>query len=268
MKFFGKIRQKFLSENKLLKYLIYAIGEILLVVVGILIALQINNWSEDQKKLEQQIIILQNIQEDILTDTLDISLNIRVHQTFLKEERALYNFINNNLTEPLNPIDYSNAMGSPLFSIIHQSSFSNLQSNDLGIITNNTLKKQIFRHYDFFVKLILYLENDFAEYRTYPQKKPYFLSYFEVVDTTRVLSNEDMNNEEYYNPNFERKELKISDLNGLKKDKAFKIILSESIFSRNAKIQYYEDFLNRINILNQAIKEELEVLSQQYLRSN
>ena len=49
IKFFRKIRQRLVSENKFSKYLIYAIGEIVLVVVGILIALQINNWNENQK---------------------------------------------------------------------------------------------------------------------------------------------------------------------------------------------------------------------------
>ena len=46
--FFRKIRKKILSENKFSKYLLYAIGEIVLVVIGILIALQINNWNEDR----------------------------------------------------------------------------------------------------------------------------------------------------------------------------------------------------------------------------
>ena len=49
IKFFRRIRQKLLSENKFSKYLLYAIGEIVLVVIGILIALQINNWNENRK---------------------------------------------------------------------------------------------------------------------------------------------------------------------------------------------------------------------------
>jgi hypothetical protein len=50
MKFFRKIRQKLFSENKFSKYLLYAIGEIVLVVIGILIALQINNWNQARKE--------------------------------------------------------------------------------------------------------------------------------------------------------------------------------------------------------------------------
>jgi len=52
IKFFRKIRHKFLSEGKTGTYFKYAIGEIVLVVIGILIALQINNWNEN-RKIEQ-----------------------------------------------------------------------------------------------------------------------------------------------------------------------------------------------------------------------
>jgi hypothetical protein len=60
IKFFRKIRQNLLMENKTGKYLKYAIGEIVLVVIGILIALQINNWNETrkEKKLEIELINL------------------------------------------------------------------------------------------------------------------------------------------------------------------------------------------------------------------
>ena len=50
IKFFRNIRQKLLTENKISKYLLYAIGEIVLVVIGILIALSINNWNETEKQ--------------------------------------------------------------------------------------------------------------------------------------------------------------------------------------------------------------------------
>ncbi|MFX0558536.1 DUF6090 family protein [Maribacter sp. CXY002] len=48
--FFRKVRQRLLAENKFSKYLLYALGEIILVVIGILIALQINNWNENKKE--------------------------------------------------------------------------------------------------------------------------------------------------------------------------------------------------------------------------
>ncbi|WP_296383053.1 DUF6090 family protein [Winogradskyella sp.] len=76
IKFFRKIRQKLLSENKFSKYLLYAIGEIILVVIGILIALQINTWNELRKKedLEKQVLksLFQEIDKDrIMLNDID-----------------------------------------------------------------------------------------------------------------------------------------------------------------------------------------------------
>ncbi len=67
IKFFRKIRQNLLSENKFSKYLIYAIGEIVLVVIGILIALQINNWNEKQKAKLKQVNLFENLKIDFNT---------------------------------------------------------------------------------------------------------------------------------------------------------------------------------------------------------
>jgi hypothetical protein len=74
IKFFRKIRQQLLTENKFSKYLIYAIGEIILVVIGILIALSINNWNENNKLIKQELTYLQNLRDDLKAqiDLLDI----------------------------------------------------------------------------------------------------------------------------------------------------------------------------------------------------
>jgi len=68
IKFFRKIRQNLLSENKFSKYLIYAIGEIFLVVVGILIALQINNWNEERKAIAREKLFLNEFKTSINKD--------------------------------------------------------------------------------------------------------------------------------------------------------------------------------------------------------
>lgn len=67
IKFFRKIRQKLLTENKFSKYLIYAIGEIILVVIGILIALQLNNWNTD-KALNGGRLMIPNNYEALKND--------------------------------------------------------------------------------------------------------------------------------------------------------------------------------------------------------
>ncbi|WP_224530699.1 DUF6090 family protein [Winogradskyella alexanderae] len=61
IKFFRKIRQRLLTENKFSKYVLYAIGEIVLVVIGILIALQVNNWNDTKKRKTRYEAVLQQI---------------------------------------------------------------------------------------------------------------------------------------------------------------------------------------------------------------
>ncbi|MCF7561796.1 DUF6090 family protein [Sabulilitoribacter multivorans] len=69
IKFFRKIRQQLLTENKFSKYLLYAIGEIVLVVIGILIALQINNWNENRKQKAKVNNYLKSMVIDLNSDT-------------------------------------------------------------------------------------------------------------------------------------------------------------------------------------------------------
>ncbi len=66
--FFRKLRKQLADDNKPLKYLRYAIGEIVLVVIGILIALSINNWNEYRKERLLEYGMLDKISENILED--------------------------------------------------------------------------------------------------------------------------------------------------------------------------------------------------------
>lgn len=72
---FRKIRQKLIDSGSVTKYLLYAIGEILLVVFGILLALQINNWNEERKLDKTTRVLLKQIQLD-LVENIEISNNV------------------------------------------------------------------------------------------------------------------------------------------------------------------------------------------------
>ncbi|MFT5762098.1 MAG: hypothetical protein ACI8WA_001222, partial [Polaribacter sp.] len=77
IKFFRKIRYDLMEKNKTGKYLKYAIGEIILVVVGILIALQINNWNAEKKTAITELKILEVMQKNLNSDLRDIDINIQ-----------------------------------------------------------------------------------------------------------------------------------------------------------------------------------------------
>jgi len=82
IKLFRNIRQRMLSENKFSKYLLYAIGEIVLVVIGILIALQLNNWNADLKAQND----IQNYYERI---HLELEIEIKNMESFGVREESL-----------------------------------------------------------------------------------------------------------------------------------------------------------------------------------
>ncbi len=90
IKFFRHIRQRYISEGKTKKYLLYAIGEIILVVIGILIALQINNWNETKKAEKQLHTNIISIKEDIQEESLIINSTIN---TLNNQEKASLHLI-------------------------------------------------------------------------------------------------------------------------------------------------------------------------------
>ena len=77
IKFFRKIRQKLLVENRFNKYLLYAIGEIILVVIGILIALQINNWNEEKKLEKEEKKIIKSLKKEITGNLIQLETEIK-----------------------------------------------------------------------------------------------------------------------------------------------------------------------------------------------
>ena len=82
IKFFRKIRYNLMEKNKTGKYFKYAIGEILLVVLGILIALQINNWNEKRLEANQEKITLSNLNEEFRDNLSDLdSINTKLSNT-------------------------------------------------------------------------------------------------------------------------------------------------------------------------------------------
>ena len=84
LRFFRNIRQKLLENGNLRKYFWYAIGEILLVVIGILIALQINNWNEERVIKLKTIEVLKEIKQNLYQDLEQIDINSISNEERLK----------------------------------------------------------------------------------------------------------------------------------------------------------------------------------------
>lgn len=93
IKFFRKIRGKSLSEGKTGEYLKYAIGEIVLVMIGILLALQVNNWNENRKAYNNSKNYLFEIVTDLQKDTSHFNYGIGVLNKLMADEEWVLNTV-------------------------------------------------------------------------------------------------------------------------------------------------------------------------------
>lgn len=93
LKFFRTIRKKLIDQDKVRKYLLYALGEILLVVIGILIALQINNWNEYRKERLQEKQLLAQLRSEFESNLEQLDNKIRLRDTMIHASNRLLAFI-------------------------------------------------------------------------------------------------------------------------------------------------------------------------------
>ena len=156
IKFFRNIRKSLLTENRLSKYLLYAFGEIVLVVIGILIALQINNWNENRKAK----VLEKNFYKDILLDLEKDEKKLN-YLKYYSTKRIEY--LDTLLTYVRNPlktmgIDKFGRYVEPIFyseqPTIYNSTFeSGKSAGTFSIISDKTLLKNLSEYYSDFEQL-------------------------------------------------------------------------------------------------------------------
>jgi hypothetical protein len=146
IKFFRKIRQNSLMEKKTGKYLKYAIGEIVLVVIGILIALSINTWNEGRKEGIKEQLILKSLKANLKENLKLLSL---ANKAAIDAYNASLNL--NELITPnsgkinTNQIDSLTSIMFDYFTFDANSGAINeiINSGQLNIIKNDELKNQV-----------------------------------------------------------------------------------------------------------------------------
>ena len=148
--FFRRIRHKLANENQFLKYSRYAIGEILLVVVGILIALQINNWNSNRLNKLKEDKFLINLQRDLNKQLQTINGNI-------KKEKHIYNSLdsanfNYNKHKKFRAVKEDlvllSTMNDRYTCIITNPTYTELLSTgNLDLISDMVFKDQLVRYY-------------------------------------------------------------------------------------------------------------------------
>ena len=144
-KFFRTIRQKLMTEGNLRKYLLYAIGEILLVMFGILLALQVNNWNESRKNKIKEKEILEDLHKNIVLNNELMIYNLSFLDNLDASSDILLKVLENNqpYSDTLN-IHFSNAKKHGFLNfMLSRSGFEVYRNTGFEIIQNKQLKEEI-----------------------------------------------------------------------------------------------------------------------------
>ena len=148
IKLFRKIRQNLLAEGKYKKYLQYGIGEIFLVVIGILIAVQINNLNIKWQNEEKEIVYLTRL-------TTNLGYDVRLYTSIISKDSLLINTLNKTANDLPAFIETINQPSKDLNFLIAGYKFSAnrtvidnlISSGQIELLRSNYLVEDIFRYY-------------------------------------------------------------------------------------------------------------------------
>ncbi|MAO18406.1 hypothetical protein LDL77_12150 [Flagellimonas marinaquae] len=143
LKFFRNIRKQFIEEKKISNYLLYAVGEIVLVVIGILIALAIDNANELSIKKEKEQIYLMGLKDEFQTSKLKLQELMRVNRASYEAAKDIVHLMDQEENPPEKQLSklFIDAFASDIFFNPNNSLlFEMINSGSLKDITNDTLR--------------------------------------------------------------------------------------------------------------------------------
>ncbi len=139
----GKIRKEFLENGKIIKYTKYALGEIFLVMIGILLALQVNNWNERRLQRDLEINLLREMKENLLADRNDISNNVEEDSETLKSNQIILKNLESDIPYHDSLSKHFGRLQRSSVLVSNNSAFENLKSLGINIISNDSLRRSI-----------------------------------------------------------------------------------------------------------------------------
>ncbi|WP_299519318.1 DUF6090 family protein [Winogradskyella sp.] len=148
IKFFRHIRKSLIEQNKMGKYFKYAIGEILLVVIGILIALQINNWNEDKKAHKIEVTYLESLRTEFTANLNALNTSISKCNRLVNQLDEILTFFEPKKLDTLKSEYIAKSLGNTLqynvsFNPIRAVQTELISSGNLKQISNTELRQRI-----------------------------------------------------------------------------------------------------------------------------
>ena len=143
IKFFRNIRQNLINEGKTSKYLKYAIGEIILVMIGILLALQVNNWNNSRTNNKTRKELVHNLHQEFLINKTELEGRIKFNDTAMKHIKEVLGM----MTPKYDTLDVK-LLDSLMVHVLNIQTYDGssgvlldmIDNNKLGLITNDSLR--------------------------------------------------------------------------------------------------------------------------------
>ena len=241
IKFFRKIRQDLLRDNKIGDYLKYAVGEIVLVVIGILIALSINNWNESRKNDLEQALLVKNIIEDLRLDFIHINKSSEQ----VSNQMNLIDDLISKIFDEKKKINYD-SIGLIRFSSDFRPISQRNHSESVSTLEDDFIRELI---QDYFLKE--------------DQVTDIFIEYVDIVHNKirPYLSNVGMHNlRSLYNQDSSNKKLEVPLNPIILEEQLVKVAFQQLLYERKLKTNSFKKLLNEIKIKNQELVKSLSLI--------
>jgi hypothetical protein len=256
--FFRKIRENLLAEGKTSKYLKYAAGEIFLVVIGILIALQINNWNEQRNENALEQTILKRLKKEFESNKEQLINKVEIRTIVIESCYRILEYYD----EP------DNVTPDSIFihlSTIVPSTFDPIQndlvrSGNIEIIKNEELKQLLVNWSTDVIQLqeveqmfLNYLEVNLAPY-TVKKGLQRNISYYYWHQVPASL----LESKKVENPLPGKSKLEVSTVSDLLSDPILEGIIAQSLNLNKFNNQESTTLMNRINNILHVLDAEIE----------
>jgi hypothetical protein len=243
-RFFRKLRQRLLTENKVSRYLLYAFGEIFLIVIGILLALYLNNIMAEKQARELEIKLLRELQVNLESNIAIFERSLASERQYLSFNKLILEYLDNR--KPYDSEVLDEAFGVYFWTITTNpvtSGYDYLNSKGIDIITNDSLRKRISFIFESEFSILKneneVWSNNLQQNISYPSHVKRFRRYYPIEN-----EDEDIEFAKPFN------------YSGLLEDDEFKSINSEIISNRKWNI-------NSLLMLTAEIKELIPDIEQE-----
>jgi hypothetical protein len=247
IKFFRKIRYGLMENNKTGKYFKYAIGEIILVVIGILIAIQLNSVKQNNDKRTEEINYLKNILSDLNQDKVELEKIIERRKSKANSAKTMESYYHTNNVENLS--EYYSNWTNVLFWEAHNPSFITfkelINSGKLSSLSNESIKQLLLKvdySYNELFEIRKHMYDDYSDYLYKP--------FADIIDYENAIITWSKPNT---NINLSREDVEIA-----LKNKRIKNGFTLAAFNNNLLKEQASEILTKVDSTIVLVKIEIE----------